>query len=188
MAASKGKKGKSKKNTQGRKPSLWLRDLLNILGGLLVGALGFWIVQEVLADRTAGDASRRYRTVIEEDLPVLNLASEEYEALVENEEDVPEAPRGVDITRALYGLDAYKTLHEDLPGLEAEARPLLLSFYLNLRDAELLRKLIVEQREHPQEMSQILTREFLRTLHEGAQLVPRLLWALGPTEGEEADS
>ena len=71
---------------------------------------------------------------------------------------------------------------QTLPDLDAEARPLLLSFYLNLRDAELLRKLIVEQREHPQEMSQILTREFLRTLHEGTQLVPRLLWALGPDE------
>ncbi len=88
----------------------------------------------------------------------------------------------MDITGALYRLDAYKTVHDDLPGLDAEARPLLLSFYLNLRDAELLRKLIVEQREHPQEMSQILTREFLRTLHEGAQLVPRLLWVLGPDE------
>jgi hypothetical protein len=88
----------------------------------------------------------------------------------------------VDITGALYRLDAYKTVHDDLPGLDAEARPLLLSLYLNLRDAELLRKLIVEQREHPQEMSQILTREFLRTLHEGTQLVPRLLWALGPDE------
>ena len=141
-------------------------------------------MQEVLADRAAGDASGRYRTAIQEDLPVLKKASEEYEALVENEEDVPEALHGVDITRALYRLDAYKSVHDDLPGLEAEARPLLLSFYLNLRDAELLRKMIVEQREHPQEMSQILTREFLRTLHEGTQLVPRLLWALGPN-GEE---
>jgi hypothetical protein len=172
MAASKGKKGKKKKNTQGRKSRLWLRDLLNILGGLLVGALGFWIVQEVLADRTAQDASQRYRTVIQEDLPVLEQASE----------DVPEVLQGVDITVALYRLDAYKTVPDDLPGLEVEARPLLLSFYLNLRDAELLRKLIIEQREHPQEMSQILTREFLRTLDEGTQLVPRLLWALGPEE------
>jgi|GEM_PF-1675668 len=182
MAANKGKKSKGKKNTQGRKSRLWLRDLLNILGGLLAGALGFWIVQEVLADRTEGDASQRYRTVIQEDLPVLKQASEEYEALVENEEDVREALQGMDITGALYRLDDYRTVHDDLPDLDAKARPLLLSFYLNLRDAELLRKLIVEQREHPEEMSQILTREFLRTLHEGTQLVPRLLWALGPTE------
>jgi hypothetical protein len=185
MAASKGKKGRAKKNTQGRKSRLWLRDLLNILGGLLVGALGFWFVQEALADRKAGDASQRYRAVIQEDLPVLKRASEEYEALVENEEDVPEALQGEDITKALYRLDAYKTVHDDLPGLDAEAGPLLLSFYLNLRDAELLRKLVVEQREHPQEMSQILTREFLRTLHEGTQLVPRLLRVLGPDEEAE---
>lgn len=182
MAASKGKRRKTKKNTQGRKSRLWLRDLLNILGGLLAGVLGFWVVQEVLAGRTTEDASQRYRTVIQGDLPVLKQASDEYEALVENEEDVPEALQGVDITGALYELDAYKTVHDDLPGLDAEARPLLLSFYLNLRDAELLRKLIVEQRAHPQEMSQVLTREFLRTLHDGAQLVPRLLWALGPEE------
>lgn len=184
MAANKGKKGKTKKNAPGRKSRLWLRDLLNILGGLLAGALGLWIVQEVLADRTSGDASQRYRTLIQEDLPVLKQASEEYEALIENEENVPEALQGVDITGALYSLDAYKTVHDDLPDLDAEAGPLLLSFYLNLRDAEILRKLIVEQREHPQEMSQILNREFLRTLHEGTQLVPRLLWTLGPTEEE----
>jgi len=182
MASSKGKKGKKKKNTQGRKSRLWLRDLLNILGGLLVGAFGFWIVQELLADRTARDASQRYRTVIQEDLPVLEQASEEYEALAQNEEDVLEVPQGVDITVPLYRLDAYKTVPDDLPCLDAEARPLLLSFYLNLRDVELLRKLIVEQREHPQEMPQILTREFLRTLDEGTQLVPRLRWALGPEE------
>jgi hypothetical protein len=90
------------------------------------------------------------------------------------------------MTGPLYGLEAYRTVHEDLPALDADARPLLMAFYLNLRDAELLRKMIVEQREHPQEMSQILTREFLRTLHEGAQLVSRLLWALGPSE--EPDS
>jgi hypothetical protein len=188
MAANKGKKGKRKKNAQGRKSRLWLRDLLNILGGLLTGVIGFWIVQEVLAGRTTENASQRYRTVIQEDLPVLKQVSEGYEALVENEEDVPEALQGVDISGALYELDAYKTVHDDLPGLDAEARPLLLSFYLNLRDAELLRKLIVEQKEHPQEMSQILTREFLRTLHEGTQLVPRLLWALGPEEGGKGDS
>ena len=184
MAADKGKKGKAKKNSQGRKSRIWIRDLLNILGGLLAGAAGFWIVQEVLTARTTEDASQRYRTAIQEALPALKQASEEYEALVENGEDVPEALRGVDITGALYGLDAYKKVHDDLPGLEAEARPLLLSFYLNLRDGELMRKLIVEQREHPEEMSQILTREFLRTLHEGTLLVPRLLWALGPSEEE----
>jgi hypothetical protein len=182
MAASKGKKGKAKKNKQSRKSRLWLRDLLNILGGLTVGAVGLWIVQEVLATRKAGDTSQRYRTVIQEDLPVLKQASGEYEALVESEGDVSDVLRGVDITGALYRLDSYKTVHDDLPGLNEEVRPLLLSFYLSLRDAELLRKLVVEQREHPEEMSQILAREFLRTLHEGAQLVPRLLWALGPTE------
>ena len=59
MAASKGKRRRTKKNTQGRKSRLWLRDLLNILGGLLAGALGFWIVQGVLGSRTAGEASQR---------------------------------------------------------------------------------------------------------------------------------
>ena len=187
MAANKGKKGKTKKNAQGRKSRLWLRDLANILGGLLVGAVGFWIVQEVLADRGARDAARRYRAVIQEDLSVLKKASEEYEALVENEEAVQAPLRGVDITGALYRMEPYRAIHEDLSGLDAEARPLLLSFYLSLRDAELLRKLVVEQREHPEEMSKILNREFLRTLHEGAQLVPKLLWALGPAEGDEEE-
>jgi hypothetical protein len=101
---------------------------------------------------------------------------------METREDVPEALQGVDMTGSLYRLDSYRSVHRDLPDLDAEARPMLLALYLNLRDAEILRKLIVEQREHPQEMSQILTREFLRTLHEGAQLVPPLLRTLGPDE------
>jgi hypothetical protein len=188
MARSKAKKGKTKKNTTSRKSRLWLRDLLNILGGLLVGAFGFWMVQEFLESRTKGDASQRYRAAIRQDLPLLRQASEEYEALMETKEDVQEALQGEDLTGALYRLEAYRTVHEDLPDLDAEARPLLLAHYLHLRDAELLRKLLVEQREHPQEMYQILSREFLRTLHEGSQLVPRLLWALGPDEEAEGDS
>ena len=118
----------------------------------------------------------------EEMMAALKKASEAYEALVENEKDVPAALEGVDITAALCRLDAYGAVQDDLPDLDAAARPLLLAFYLNLRDAEILRKLIVEQREHPQEMSLILAREFLRTLHEGSQLVPPLLRSLGPDE------
>jgi len=179
MAANKGKKGKTRKSTPSRKSRLWLRDLLNIAGGLLVGSLGLWIVQGYLESQTAKEVSQRVRSVVQGDLPTLKQTSEGYEAILENKEDVSEALRGVDITRALYGLDAYKEVPEDLPCLDADARPLLLAFYLNLRDAELLRKLIIEQREHPEQMSQILAREFLRTLHEGTQLAPRLLWALG---------
>lgn len=182
MATSKGRKGRAKKNTSNRKSRLWLRDLLNLLGGLLVGAVGFWLVQEFLEGRSGGDASEKYRNAIQEDLPFLKHASEDYEALVEGQGEGPELLKGLDMTGALYGLDAYRGVHQDLSSLHVEARPLLLAFYLNLRDAELLRKLIVEQREHPEEMSQILTREFLRTLHEGRQLVPRLLLALGEKE------
>ena len=41
MAARKNKKSKSKKKTPAKKMPLWLRDILNILGGGLVGILGF---------------------------------------------------------------------------------------------------------------------------------------------------
>jgi len=179
MAANKAKKGKTRKSTTSRKSRLWLRDLLNILGGLLVGSVGLWIVQGYLDSRTAKEASQRVRSMVEGDLPTLKQASEGYEAILESKEDVSGALRDVDITEALYGLDAYKKVPEDLACLGADVRPLLLAFYLNLRDAELLRKLIIEQREYPEQMSQILTREFLRTLHEGTQLAPRLIWALG---------
>ena len=155
------------------------KDLLNIVGGLLVGSFGLWVVQGYLEGRTAKEVSHRVRSVVQGDLPILKQTSEGYEAILESKEDVSEALRGVDITGALYGLDAYKKVPEDLPYLDGDARPLLLDFYLNLRDAELLRKLIIEQREHPEQMSQILAREFLRTLHEGTQLAPRLLWTLG---------
>jgi hypothetical protein len=182
MAANKGKKGRTRKSTPSRKSRLWLRDLLNIVGGLLVGSFGLWIVQGYLESQTTKEVSQRVRSVLQGDLPILKQTSEGYEAILENEEDVSEALRGVDITRALYGLDAYRKVPEDLPCLHADARPLLLAFYLNLRDAELLRKLIIEQREHPEHMSQILTREFLRNLHEGTKIGPRLLWALGTNQ------
>jgi len=179
MAANKGKKGRTRKSTPSRKSRLWLRDLLNIVGGLLVGSFGLWIVQGYLEGRTAKEVSQRVRSVVQGDLPILKQTSEGYETIQEREEDVLEALQGVELNGALYGLDAYKKVPEDLPYLHTDARPLLLDFYLNLRDAELLRKLIIEQRAHPEQISQILAREFLRTLHEGTQLAPRLLWALG---------
>jgi len=179
MAANKRKKAKAKKSTPSRKSRLWLRDLLNILGGLLVGSCGLWIVQGYLDTRTSKEACERYARVIQGDLPVLKKASGGYEALSDSEQDASKALQGVDITGALYRVDAYKRIQEDFPGLDSEVRSLLLAFYLGLRDAELLRKMIIEQREHPDEMPEILAREFLRTLHEGAQLAPRLLWALG---------
>jgi hypothetical protein len=179
MAANKGKRGKAKKSTPSRKSRLWLRDLLNIVGGLLVGSCGLWIVQSYLDTRTAREVRERYGSAIQADLPVLREASEGYEALNENKQDASQALHGLDISGALYSIDAYKGIQEDFPDLDTEARPLLLAFYLSLRDAELLRKLIIEQREHPDEMPRILAREFLRALHEGTQLAPRLLWALG---------
>jgi hypothetical protein len=179
MAANKAKKGRTRKGTPHRKSRLWLRDLLNIVGGLLVGSFGLWVVQGYLESRTGKEVSQRVRSAVQGDLPTLKQTSEGYEAVLESKEDASVALRGVDITGALYGLDAYKKIPEDLPCLDGDARPLLLAFYLNLRDAELLRKLIIEQREHPEQLSQILAREFLRNLHEGTQLAPRLLWALG---------
>lgn len=182
MAANKGKKGKGRKSPPSRKSRLWLRDLLNLLGGLLVGAAGIWVLQEFLESRAAGAAGARYRAAIQQDLPALDEASERYEALSEQAELDSQALEGLEIDVPLYGVDAYEGIRRDLPDLEASVRPELFAFYLHLRDAELLRKLIVDQREHPEQMPQILTREFLRTLHEGSLIAPRLLWALGPEE------
>jgi hypothetical protein len=96
-------------------------------------------------------------------MPILERVSGGYQAVGGNGQEPSGALEGVDITEALYRLDDYGRVQEDLPDLDGEVRPLLFSFYLNLRDAELLRKLIVEQREHPEQMSGILAREFLRT-------------------------
>jgi hypothetical protein len=179
MATKKGKKGRTPKKSGNRKSRLWLRDLLNILGGLLVGALGVWILQGYLQGRAEAGVGQRYRMAIQQDLPILEKASDGYEAMAANEKEGAGAIQDVDVSAALYGIDVYERIDEDLPNLDADARSLLLAFYINLRDAELLRKLIVEQREHPEEMSEILTREFLRTLHEARELAPRLQWTLG---------
>jgi len=188
MAANKGRKGKARKGTPSRKSRLWLRDLLNILGGLLAGAFGFWIVHEYLVSRTAKEVSQRYESVIRGDLSALKRTSERYEDLSEQQEDPSQALEGVDVNATLYSLDAYQGILEDFPDLDATVRPLLLAFYLSLRDAELLRKLVVEQREHPDQMPWILAREFLRTNHEGAQLVPRLLAVLGKSNETDRES
>ncbi len=184
MAANKGKKGKPRKGTPGRKPRLWLRDLLNLLGGFLVGALGLWIVQGFLEGRAAGEISGRYRRAIQQDMPKLKLASLRYEALSEQRDAALQPLEGLEAPGALYGIEAYEAVERDLPHLKAKARPLLLGFSHRLREAELLRKLIIDQREHPEQMPQILAREFLKALDEGARLAPRLLQSLGPG-GEE---
>jgi hypothetical protein len=180
MAANKGRKRKTGKGAPGRKSRLWLRDLLNLLGGLLVGALGLWIVQEFLEGRAAGEASGRYRGAIEQDMPKLKLASQRYEALSEQSEAFPQSLEGLEAAGALYRIDAYEAIERDVQYLKAEVRPLLLGFSHRLREAELLRKLIIDQREHPEQMPQILAREFLKALDEGARLAPRLLQSLGP--------
>ncbi len=185
MAASKGKKGKTKKGSPSRKSRLWLRDLLNILGGLLAGSVGFWIVHGYLVSRTAKGLSLRYENVIKGDLPALESASERYAYLAEQPVDPSEALEALDVNGSLCSLDAYRGIQDDFARLHGSARPLLLSFYLSLRDAELLRKLIVEQREHPEQMPRVLAREFVRTVQEGAQLAPRLLWVLG--RGKETE-
>lgn len=179
MASNKGRKGRTRKSSAPRKSRLWLRDLLNILGGFLVGSLGLWIVQGLLDSRDAREVSERYRSTVKGHLPILERTFEGYEAIDGQAPEPSGVLEGVDMTEALYKLDDYSRLQEDFTDLNGEVRPLLFSFYLNLRDAELLRKLIVEQREHPEQMSEILAREFLRTLQEGTQMAPRLLWALG---------
>ncbi len=179
MASNKARRDRARKSKTPRKSRLWLRDLLNILGGFLVGSVGLWIVQGLLDSRAAREVSERYRSTVQEYLPVLERTAGGYKAFDGNGKQPSGVPEGVDLSETLYRVDDYGRVEEDLPDLKKEVRPLLFSFYLNLRDAELLRKLIVEQRQHPDQMSGILAREFLRTLQEGTQTAPRLLWALG---------
>ena len=185
MSAKKGRKGKARKGTPDRKPRLWLRDLGNLIGGLALGVVGTWVVEGHLEGKKEAEVSRGYVEGVRQDVTVLGTFSERYLALSEGGGEQDGLLVGLDITRPVCDPDRYRGLGEDLHHLGPRAAPPLLAYVRSLSEAELLRKLLMEQQKDPNRLEGILARELLRSLHEGLDVSPHLLWALEAKPREE---
>jgi hypothetical protein len=186
MAARKNKKSKSKKKTPAKKMPLWLRDILNILGGGLVGILGFWLIQEYMENRDAKQTAQKYGTVIRESLPHLKPMAEQYLALSGEGSDKTVALENLDLSRPIYPLDPFRGLPDEVCSLSPEVVPSVLAFARNLQKAELLRKILEQLEADPGQLSQTLSSQLLRTVSEEEKLGTDLIWKMKlPPGGEE---
>jgi len=180
MGAPKTKKGKNRGGKSQKGFPLWMRDLLNILGGLVLGALGAWILQNYLDGREAKAVCIRFAEDVERAVPSLKPFVGRSLSLSEGRTQEAEVLQGMDIDRPAHPLDVYRNLMVDLPALHKRGLVNLIRFYENMDRAELYRKLLLEQQEHPEQMPAILSREFLRALEEGSEMAPRVLLEIRP--------
>lgn len=186
MGARKAKKGKAGKKTQpSKKMPLWLRDLLNIVGGLLVGIVGFWLVQGYLEGRVARKASDKYLQGVQESAELIKPFAEKYLSVTEKKQKDSSPLEGLDLSGPVGSLETFRNVQKDFPALSPRTVAHLWEFSRNLYEAEILRKLIKEQKENPDQISILLSREFLRSLYEDSRLAPKLLWELKNPGSEE---
>lgn len=180
MASTKARKGRSRGTGQRKRSPLWLRDLLNLLGGLIAGATLVWVVQGYLETREARAAAKRFFEDVEQAQTAMKPFAERAVAVLEGSQEALEAVNGLEAGVPVHPLDRFRSSMEDLPLLRDRGFSDLLRFYAGLDKAELYRKLLVEQRERPDQVPALLAREFLRALQESFQGSQRLLKELGP--------
>lgn len=182
MGKTRQNRAKSRDGAPRKRSPLWLRDLMNLLVGLAFGVAGAWIVQAYLDGREARAVSTRFAQDVELAQSALKPFVERGLAVSEGRFDGPDMLEGLDVARPVHALDRYRDSMADLPILHKRGLASILQFYENLYKAELYRKLLLEQRDHPDQMSAILVREFMRTLQEGSLLTSRLLAELQARE------
>ena len=186
MGARKAKKGKTgKKAKQKKKMPLWVRDLLNIAGGLIVGVVGFWVIQGYLESRETREASAKYLKEVQDYTELLKPFAEQYLAVVEGRQETSSPLQGLDISKSVGSMRTFRNVQKDFPVLPPRTVAQLWEFSRNLHEAELLRKLIEEQQENPDQISVVLAREFLRSLYDDSRLAPKLVWSLKNPRSEE---
>ena len=178
MAAQKNRGGKAGRKLPARKSRLWLRDGLNILGGLLVGGLVVWLGQQFLGGKGVRKASDQTLRVVEDTVPRLKPFAERYLAVEEKREEAADPLAGLDLSQPLCAPEAVDVLQGEFRSLPPEAMPLVWDFTLKLHDAEVLRKLLREQQDNPDKLAGILSRGFLSLLYENSQLLPKIRWEL----------
>lgn len=181
MASQKGRgKGRARGSGQRKKSPLWLRDLLNILGGLIAGAALVWLVQGYLETRQTRTAAKRFFEDIERTQTALKPFADRAVVVLEGSQAPTEALSGLEVREAAFPLELFRDSMEDLPLLRDRGFVDLLRYYGGLDRAELYRKLIVEQKERPDQVPAVLAREFLRAMQEAFQGSQRLLRELRP--------
>ncbi len=178
MAAKKTKKRKSRKNTADKKSPLWVRDLVNIIIGVVGTLLVVFLVQAHMDRKEVKKVSEKYFDALNKNLSDFSIFAERYLSITENKQDIFTALQGVDISQPICAMDTYASINKDLYKLKPHIIKSMLDYYHGLRNVELLRKCIVEQQNNPQEIDKILIREFLRTVYDGSQLIPTLLFEL----------
>jgi len=178
MAARKNRRSKSKKQPVAKKSPLWLRDLLNIAGGLLVGSLGLWLVQEYLENREADRIALKYGTAVLESLPLLRPAAELSLAGAGDETGPADPAETLERTRALPSPDPFRGLPHEVCSLAPESVPAILAFVQEMQKAELLRKILEQQQTAAAQVPGTLSRELLRSVSAEAQLGSELVWKL----------
>lgn len=188
MSSRKNKALKQKKKTQApsRKPRLWVRDLGNLLGGLLLGALGFWLVQEYQDSRAGKNAARKYVEAVSETVAELKPAADQYVELTQGREDEGDvlAEAELDAGRPLCSLEPFRDLYRDACALPRDIVPPLLEFARNLQKAEMLRKILEQQQRDPEALSRTLAGQLLQAAFEESRSAQNLLWKLKERAGK----
>jgi len=187
MASRKNKAGKHQKKPQApsRKPRLWLRDLLNLVGGALVGALVLWLVLEYQESRAAKAAARIYAEAVSETVGQLRPLADQYLELTQGrDEGEALAEAEVDAARPVGSLEPFRNVFRDACALPPDIVPPLLEFARNLHKAEMLRKLLEQQQEDPEAMSRTLAGQLLQTVYEESRNAQPLLWKLKERAGK----
>ncbi len=192
MASRKNKVGKQKKKVQApsRKPRLWVRDLLNLAGGVLLGALVLWLVLEYRESRTAKAAARTYVEAVSGTMGQLKPFADQYLELTQGreEEGDPLAEAEVDAARPVCSLEPFRNVFRDVCALPPDIVSPLLEFARNLQKAEMLRKLLEQQQQDPEAIARTLSGQLLQTVYEESRNAQPLLWKLKERAGKMPDA
>jgi hypothetical protein len=187
--AGRKQRGKSGKKTSrpSKKPPIWLRDLLNLLAGLLVGSLCVWLFQEYRENRAARVGARQYVEAVRETQPLLTPMADRYLALAGQPQGEGDPNQSLDVTHPVCSLDPYRDLLQEVCALPRETAALLLEFSRNLQKAEVLRKLLEQERQDPAGLSRTLEGQLLLTVYDESRRAPELLWKLRVSAGKKAE-
>jgi hypothetical protein len=168
-----------------KKSPLWVRDILNLIGGAVVGGLTVFIVSSYLSGRATKETSQLFTEDLKKAIPALSPMVERYLEVTDGKKkDAKDLLEGMDLSKPVHPLDLYRDSSNRLGSLDKTCLVRLLEFYRNLDEAELYRKLILKDQQRPDQIVLLMQREFLRALYESSQLTSHLFWDLKADRGK----